>query len=340
MIHIVPSEVRSNLKLDYDYLNSIIDTNINVIYWEAVLEYEVSIGDDYSKFLELNEKLKEVNKTLYISVSAEPQNYYNNVAKLSNIVYLFLPTFFFNFVKLHLQTSFQEAKDKVCNQSKFDSLFISLNNKPQYHRSLLMDSLYNYDLLKYGHYTWNYKSNFQYEYWNEIITRLDSYSENSEESQFFNLVTYGNPLIQLVTESATDVFFMSEKTTKPILLKQPFILLGSIGQNLNLKKYGFELYDEIFDYSFDLKYSLNDRVLGVCENLYNIKDENYKHLYTKISDKIEHNYNLAKNLILENRFIDNRYYELYKKYKKEFDYSIKTHQIFDSVLNNLNISLI
>lgn len=339
MIHIVPSEVRSNLKLDYDYLDDVIKTNVTEIYWEAVLEYEVSIGDDYSKFLELNDKLKKSNKVLYISVSAENQYYYRYAYNLSNIIHLFLPTFFFNFVGLHLSEPLNLAMDRVNNQP-IDSLFLSLNNKPHHHRSLMMDSLSKYDLIKYGNYTWNYKSNFEYESWNEKVLRLDNYSGESEESEFFNLVTYGNPFIQLITESSTDVFFMSEKTTKPILLKQPFILLGSIGQNLNLKKYGFKLYDEIFDYNFDSKYSLELRVDGICKNLYNIKDRNYNELYDKISDKIEYNYNMAKTLMLENRFIDNRYYELYKKYKKEFDYSIKTHQIFDSVLNNLNISLI
>lgn len=339
MIHIVPSTVRSSLKLDYDYLNSIIDTNINVIYWEAVLEYEVSIGDDYSKFLELNNKLKKHNKILYISISAENQYYYRYTYNLSNIVYLFLPTFFFNFVGLHLREPLEMAMERVKSQS-IDSLFLSLNNKSHYHRSLMMDYLSKYNLIEYGNYTWNCESNFEYKYWNEKICRVDTYSGESEESEFFNLVTHGNPFIQLVTESATDVFFMSEKTTKPILLKQPFILLGSQNQNLNLKKYGFKLYDEIFDYNFDSKYSLELRVDGICKNLYNIKDKNYNELYDKISDKIKYNYNLAKTLMLENRFIDNRYYELYKKYKKEFDYSIKTHQIFDSVLNNLNISLI
>ena len=45
--------------------------------------------------------------------------------------------------------------------------------------------------------------------------------------------------------------FFTEKTWKPIVYKRPFLLLGVPEINQTLKYLNFELYDEIFDYSFD-----------------------------------------------------------------------------------------
>ncbi len=46
--------------------------------------------------------------------------------------------------------------------------------------------------------------------------------------------------------------FYTEKTWKEIFYQRPFILLGNKGSNSKLEELGFKLYDEIFDYSFDL----------------------------------------------------------------------------------------
>ena len=46
--------------------------------------------------------------------------------------------------------------------------------------------------------------------------------------------------------------YYTEKTWKEILFQRPFILLGNKGSNHKLEELGFKLYNEIFDYSFDL----------------------------------------------------------------------------------------
>mgnify|MGYP000208988646 CR=1 FL=1 len=56
-----------------------------------------------------------------------------------------------------------------------------------------------------------------------------------------------------------------------------------------LKKYGFEMYDEIFDYEFDKKESLEERIDGIMKNLLKIKDEDYSNIYKKLKEKIEKN---------------------------------------------------
>ena len=45
--------------------------------------------------------------------------------------------------------------------------------------------------------------------------------------------------------------FFSEKTFKPILLGMPFLIYGQQGCNQFLRKMGYRLYNDLFDYSFD-----------------------------------------------------------------------------------------
>ena len=104
-----------------------------------------------------------------------------------------------------------------------------------------------------------------------------------------------NALISLVTETFHRTNFITEKTFRPIFLEQPFIVLGGKNQNKELLNLGFELYDEIFDYSFDSDDSLENRVQGVIDNLNRIKDRNYYELYEELLPKIKRN----KNRIVE-----------------------------------------
>ena len=45
--------------------------------------------------------------------------------------------------------------------------------------------------------------------------------------------------------------FFTEKTYKPIIAEKPFIILGSNNQNKVLESNGYEIFEEIFDYSFE-----------------------------------------------------------------------------------------
>ena len=45
--------------------------------------------------------------------------------------------------------------------------------------------------------------------------------------------------------------FFTEKTFKPMIAEKPFIICGTLYQNQYLKSLGFEIFPEIFDYSFE-----------------------------------------------------------------------------------------
>jgi hypothetical protein len=151
-------------------------------------------------------------------------------------------------------------------------------------------------------------------YKNLTIIKIDSYrdSEKIHTDEYSPLLTQPNALIELVSETSKEVAFITEKTFRPILLEQPFICLGAVNQNLDLVKYGFELYDEIFDYSFDSKPNLEDRIKGIIENLNKIKDEDYYQLYNLLEPKIKRNKERMFSLLENDPF--NPYIGLYQKY--------------------------
>lgn len=53
------------------------------------------------------------------------------------------------------------------------------------------------------------------------------------------------------TLSMYNTIHHTEKTFKPISVGLPFMILGSRNQNADLKRFGYEIFDEIIDYSFE-----------------------------------------------------------------------------------------
>lgn len=66
--------------------------------------------------------------------------------------------------------------------------------------------------------------------------------------------------------------------------------------------YGFKLYDEIFDYSFDLSTDIEERCEAIASQVstvVKIPAANLIDIYDRVSAKIEYNYNHAIKLVLD-----------------------------------------
>jgi hypothetical protein len=93
-----------------------------------------------------------------------------------------------------------------------------------------------------------------------------------------------------------------------------------------LKDYGFELYDEIFDYSFDNDPNYKNRIKGIIDNVENLKNENFTEVYKKIEDKVEHNVRQSKKIFLLSSLTPNFILDL----TKSFFPNKSNHSISDS----------
>ena len=198
-----------------------------------------------------------------------------------------------------------------------DLLFTCYNNRPSEYRDCMINQLFgrglqNLGIITYRHMTvdmpnmswWNVED------WAPInnVPYLmpledpleDQFVLNTKPKWVPNRVgpSYLRGVIDIVTESRIDKdeFYLSEKTNKPLFAHKPFLVLGAQGYHKWLKEERqIELYDELFDYSFDDKPSYVERVDGILDNLGRLSTiykspEDYKQLWNSVKKKTQRNY--------------------------------------------------
>lgn len=98
------------------------------------------------------------------------------------------------------------------------------------------------------------------EYTNEDISKYnlsDMPFKSVEHENFIGDVAtlydeYYNSIIDFVVETLNDVFFVTEKTTRPIFYKKPFLVYSCRGFHQKLEsEYNIKKFDDIFNYEFD-----------------------------------------------------------------------------------------
>ncbi len=172
-------------------------------------------------------------------------------------------------------------------QNKFISLISNTKSEVKNHRTRLIEFIELYDI------DCCYSNLDQ----NKTLTEI---SEHYPNGYYKNNFDYGVPkeyfesCIDIVTESlASFSTHFSEKTYKPLFYKKPFISIAGPYYYETLKEYGFELYDELFDYTFDIE---EDEIVRTNDIMIQLKKLNamslkeVKDICRSIQPKIDHNY--------------------------------------------------
>ena len=175
--------------------------------------------------------------------------------------------------------------------------YVYLNNRAHRHRQQLIDLVAKHNLLKYGAISWHntgYIGAHDFKYFNPVkMTLTDSFDSVNVWEDYFKLpMEYGHSFAQLISETSVTAIFMTEKTAIPLRLGKPFLVATAPGFHKYLQELGFELYTEIFDYSFDTEPDQEKRFEMVVENferLCSLPLEELPNMYKKIESKIEHN---------------------------------------------------
>jgi hypothetical protein len=218
--------------------------------------------------------------------------------RYKNIELVYWKTFWLSMVAANME-SYQLEET-----SKYSYPFISLNNKAHYFRSLMMDNMAKFNLINNAAISWHETNNdYDYKYWTPGIKILDE--RYRLKSDFFRLPNeYTQSFMQLVSESSVSHNIMSEKTCIPLIFGKPFLVFGPMGfHKMLVVEYGFQLYDEIFDYSFDEVSDLDVRchmLLHInIKRIYNLSSDELQALHCKILPKILFNSALARQLALD-----------------------------------------
>lgn len=171
--------------------------------------------------------------------------------------------------------------------------FTLLVNAPRPDRCAIIDKFAENDLLKDNYYSWLQpeKAKFNFKFFDNKKKVLDIESYRAVNYMHnYPIKYYKNSNWSIVLECYHDDSYLTEKTFLPILFKRPFIVFGAPNTNKLLKDLGFDIFEDLIDYSFD-KGDLNNRTslfvkeVGKLTNTYHPKD------------KLEHNFKVALNII-------------------------------------------
>jgi hypothetical protein len=86
--------------------------------------------------------------------------------------------------------------------------------------------------------------------------------------------------------------FKTEKVFKPLAFFHPFQVIASPGFLQNLREYGFQTFENLFDESYDQIVNITEKIAVIRKNVVDYKYEPYDNL---TMSKLEHNHNHLYN---------------------------------------------
>jgi hypothetical protein len=320
--------------------------------WEAFDERFLSyLEHDYTNnpnhledFQNFEDTLMVNNVKCYLLVGCDYSNGYVNIKTnpIKNFEVIFWPTALLHYTFYGMTQFYGMSPSNLFNRYRpIDKLYLNLNNHERNHRSMLLDLLCKHDLFDYGINTWkNLESiNYDFKYFQQKKLIYDDFYDKPDDipQRYFSEKVHSAPnLVDIVTETypchslnyefpelTKEFIFHTEKTFKSILYGKPFLVLGARGQNLNLNKYGFGLYGEIFDYEFDKSNSIYSRCLGIIDNLYAVKNKDFGQVRNDVIDLSMSNIDTATAIVYNGEYIPTELKTIIKENKEEYNVLLK-----------------
>lgn len=130
---------------------------------------------------------------------------------------------------------------------------------------------------------------------NDLVSSNLMFEQFSDTKYF-----YDTSLVHIVSETYfySNIIHLTEKTFKPMLYQQPFIMLGPPFMLKKLRELGFRTFHEVWDESYDENINHNERleqILVLVETIVKMSKEEKNELVVKCKKIVEHNFTLLKN---------------------------------------------
>ena len=232
--------------------------------------------------------------------------------RYKNIKLYHWPTFFLSLTYQRLNSPYTNhneslglgVRDLYCglDPETFDFTYISMTKARKKHRCIMMDLLAKNDLIEKGAVTWRSEPRcreefcqdivYDFQYWKEEPLFLDQTTDDKLFNQEIVPKEYITSFIQIVPETDDEVFFLTEKTAIALFFNKPFLVISIARFHEYLKKLGFKLYDELFDYAFDNVDDIYTRYQMICDNITridNMSTQEKRQKLALIKDKLIYN---------------------------------------------------
>lgn len=159
-------------------------------------------------------------------------------------------------------------------KSYFSNMIFSFNQRKHYGSLPEEDSLTDEELAEFN-----------------ILPQIVKVDDNIDEN-FLDLSTmhpaYSQTYINLVTETTVNIEtpMLSEKTFKPIVAGQLFVLIASPGCIQFLRNVGIDTFDDLIDHSYDQELDLRTRINLAVSQVDRLVQLDLDQLYTKIKPRL------------------------------------------------------
>lgn len=227
-------------------------------------------------------------------------------------------------------------KNNIDIQTSHEYLFVSYQhivNPRRSHRIDFLSRIYEKDLFHRGLVSFKHPGLEELE---NIIESTEEYTKDSHEifqrhknrftdlhidtqephgalSTTIDVFNSQRAFVQVITET---VFYpkklhLTEKIFKPIVCKQPFLLLGGVGNLKYFRDYGFKTFGDYWDEGYDDITDPGERVgavVKILEDLSRLSDRQRAEIIKDMSLILEHNwdhfYHDLKHIVAQ-EFVDN-----------------------------------
>lgn len=284
------------------YLNFVTDFLLVFVKHHNVIDYELVIvnaeegGETRQTNLLHREGVYDKFRRVWIVTSSTTANIYREYE--NNVVPLIYP---YGLLNRTIKRFKNQNLDIEYNPT---TKFVCLNNKAKIERAYFLGNLItdNIDV----NYSWladsyddlsvndiNLSEKFpNIDFNKKVFLDVDVVNDSNQDIIFDK---YAEALIDISPE--TNAVYntrsvLSEKTWKPILLKKPYFGIAAMGHYMWMRDRGFELYDELFDYSFDSienNYVRYDAQLSEIRRINDLDFDELMSLMKQIEPKLEYN---------------------------------------------------
>ena len=115
--------------------------------------------------------------------------------------------------------------------------------------------------------------------------------QNQWHDHHASMDLYQDCYLEIVPETCyRDLWFLTEKTRKPMITKTPFLMVSNAGYLAWLRDQGFRTFDSLISEKYDQCWRIQDRVTLMLDQLQNIIANGTKDFYTACQPILEHNF--------------------------------------------------
>lgn len=130
---------------------------------------------------------------------------------------------------------------------------------------------------------------------------IDTQDKSVNLAQEFDLLLYQKTFCSVIPESSVEPgkLFFSEKTSKPLFAKQPFLMIGNPYSLQKLHELGFKTFSKFWDESYDLEESFEkrlDKILNIMEEINKKSLVELQQMLLDMEPILEHNHRVFLGL--------------------------------------------